>query len=479
MRLRRPDLHIRTRIALWIATICSALLVLMAVGVYTVFKQQLTASLDDTLSLRSGTYRQLIDFSTSPPSLRVFRDPDRQLFSGEAVLRLYRTDGTILDNPSPATGLTGEERNLVLAAATGNADVYRTVDLASDEAYRLIASPIGDPGPNRVVLVTGLEHSRIDSPLRLLRIILFIAVPVTAGGVGLGGYWIAQRALRPVSAMVATARVITRGDLARRVPGADSGDELGHLATTLNSMIERLGEAIERERRFTADASHELRTPLTAIETSIDVTLAHDRSPDEYRRVLAVIRGQTRRLDHLANQLLLLSRLGADEVRRTFAPVELNGLLEAVTEAFRDDHPRATVTADIPGESFTVDGDVELLARAVMNLLDNAATHVGETVHVSLRVRRDGRRALVTIADDGPGIPPTLADEVFRRFRRGEAARSSRGTGLGLSIVEAIVTCHGGTVSLVSSEASSGARFQIALPLAESGHRAGSNGKTG
>src|SRR5262249_18807293 len=147
----------------------------------------------------------------------------------------------------------------------------------------------------------------------------------------------------------------------------------------------------------------------SAIETGIDVTLAHDRAPDEYRHVLALIRGQTRRLDHLANQLLLLSRLDADEVRGTFAPVELNGLLEAVTEAFLDGHPRATLTADIPADSFTVDGDVELLARAVMNLLDNAATHAGETVAVRLNVRRDGGCVVVTIADDGPGIPPALA----------------------------------------------------------------------
>jgi two-component system OmpR family sensor kinase len=471
MRPRRPNLHIRTRIALWIAAISSALLVVMAVTVFGVFQQQLVASLDDTLSLRAASNRDLVDLSTSPPSLRIVRDPARELFSGEAVLRLYRSDGTLLDDASPATGRTDEERELVLAAAKLGADVYRTVDLADDEDYRVVASLVGDPGPGQVVLVTGLERSRVNSPLRILRIILAIAVPVTAGGAGLGGYWVAQRALHPVSAMAATAQVITHGDLDQRVPGADSGDELGHLAATLNSMIARLGGAVERERRFTADAAHELRTPLAAIETGIDVTLAHERSPAEYRRVLALIRGQTRRLDHLANQLLLLSRLDADEVRGTFAPVELNGLLEAVVESFRDGHPHATVTADIPTESFIVAGDVELLARAVMNLLDNAATHAGETVTAALRVHRDGHVVVVSIADDGPGIPPALASDVFRRFRRGDAARSGRGTGLGLSIVEAIAICHGGTVRLASSGESAGARFEIALPLAAGGDR--------
>ncbi len=438
----------------------------MAVGVYGVFQRQLLTNLDDTLSLRATSNRQLIDLTTTPPSLKIEHVPNPELFSGEAVLRLYLGDGKLLTDASPATGLTRQESNVVRSAATSGTDVYATIDLAHDEDYRIVASPIGEPGPNQVVLITGLERSRVNSPLRILRIILAIAVPVTAGAAGLCGYWVALRALRPVSAMVTTAQDITRGDLTQRVPGVESGDELGRLAMTLNSMIERLSETVERERRFTSDASHELRTPLAAIETSIDVTLANERAPREYRRVLEAIRGQTRRLDRLANQLLLLSRLDADEMRRTFSPVELDGLLEAVVEAFSDNHPHTQLVADIPDQPLVVIGDIELLGRAVMNLLENSANHVGETVGVEISLRRDNGLARLTISDDGPGIPPALADEVFRRFGRGNSARTGRGTGLGLSIVQAIVTYHGGTILLARSPAPTGARFEITLPIA-------------
>jgi len=471
MILRR-NVHIRTRIALRIAAFSSALLILMAVGVIGVFQQQLFAGLDDVLSVRAESNQQLIDFGTTPPSLRLVDDPNRELLTGEAVLRLYAVDGTLLTDASPETGVTPDERAAVLAVAPGR-DVRKTVDLADDEDYRVVAKLVGNHGTGPVVLVTGLEQSRASGPLRTLRIILAIAIPATVAGTALGGYWVARRALQPVSEMTTTAQHITRyGDLSKRVPGSDTGDELGHLAATLNVMIERINDTVERERRFTADASHELRTPLAAIEAGIDVTLANERSGDEYRRVLAIVRGQTRRLDRLANQLLLLSRLDGDDVRQTFAPIELNGLLEAVAESFTSAHPRAAFVTDIPADSVAVWGDNELLARAVMNVLENSVTHAGDDAAIVLGLRRDLSRVVITIEDDGPGIPPAFADSVFRRFRRVDG-HVVRGTGLGLSIVQAIVECHGGIVAFVAPNRSDGARLEIVLPATDESRSGG------
>jgi signal transduction histidine kinase len=462
---RPPSLHIRTRIALWIATISIGLLVLMASAVFATFDRQLKSNLDDTLSLRSDTNRQLVDLTSVPPSLVRSPDPEHERFQGEAVLRLYAGDGSLLSDSSPAAGTTAEVQALVQAAAARRSDLYRTIDLGGDEDYRVIASPIRVSDTSTVVLITGLEQERVTGPLRILRLILLIAVPVTAAAAGLGGYWIARRALLPVAAMTETARRISRGDLHQRVPGATANDELGRLAATLNAMIARLGETVERERRFTADASHELRTPLAAIETGIDVTLAHERSAAEYRRVLTVVRGQATRLNTLANRLLLLSRLDADELRSTFTTVELSGLLEAVVDSFRDGHPEATLQLFNSPEPLEVRGDLQLLARAAVNLLENAVIHGGARVGVTIRLTASGDRALLVIEDDGPGIPPDLAAGIFQRFRRGDAARSRGGAGLGLAIVEAIVLCHRGSVRLVTSPGARGARFEILLPL--------------
>ena len=334
MRLRRLDVRIRTRIALWIAAIAIGLLVLMAAAVYVTFDRQLNASLDQTIALQAGANRQFIDDTRDPPTLSLSSDPGGERLEGEAVLRLYAADGQLLADGSPAVAITSDEQAAAQTAAETGRDISRTIELGDDHFYRLLFSPVPVAGAADVVLVTGLNRSRVTEPLGILRLILFIAVPVTAAGAGLGGYWISRRALKPVDAMSATAVKITHGDLHERVPGAEAGDELGRLAATLNAMIERLNETVERERRFTADASHELRTPLAAIETGIDVTLAHERPAAEYRRVLGVVRGQAGRLNLLANQLLLLSRLDSNQLQRTFTSLELGGLLEAVVESF-------------------------------------------------------------------------------------------------------------------------------------------------
>src|SRR5262249_33987624 len=149
----------------------------------------------------------------------------------------------------------------------------------------------------------------------------------------------------------------------------------------------------------------ELRTPLATIEAGIDVTLSHERDPAEYRRVLGVVREQTQALHMLARQLLLLSRLDTQDLRSSFVQIELVGLVEAVVDSFRDAHPQATVRASISDESIHVLGEVELLARALMNLLENAVAHVGPGVQIFLDVRLEPNRcAVISVTDDGPGV---------------------------------------------------------------------------
>jgi two-component system OmpR family sensor kinase len=468
MRRPRLSLRIRARIALTICVVSTGLLILMSAAIYIVFNRQLTVNLDDTLALRAEANIQLVDASHVPPVLPVSSDPRQELSMGEAVLRLYARDGSMLADASPATGVGADEQSLVLAALAKGQELYRTIDLANDEDYRVVASPISTGRVVSGVLITGLERSRVNKPLALLRFILLVATPLTAAVLALGGYWIARRALRPVAAMTATAERITHGDLHQRIAGSSTNDELGDLAATLNSMLARLSETVDRERRFTADASHELRTPLAAIETGIDVTLSQERGLAEYRRVLSVVRAQTQRLHSLAHQLLLLSRLDAEEVQVGFGRVDLGGLVEAVAESFRDHHQEATLRIDAPPTPLEVRGDLELLARALRNLLDNAAVHVAPNVSITIALREEpGNMALIMIEDDGPGIATDLAPEVFRRFRRGDQARAGGGTGLGLGIVEAIALAHGGSARLATPSEGRGARFELRLSLAK------------
>src|SRR4051812_38131128 len=152
MRLPLPNLRIRTRIALTVSAVSIGLLVLLAVTVYAVFDRELQSNLDSTLGLRAESNLQLVDLSGAAPALQVASDPGQERLAGEAVLRLYASDGSVLQDASPATGMTGEERTLVLDALAVDHDVYRTIDLGDDEDYRVVASRIDVPDSNPVVL---------------------------------------------------------------------------------------------------------------------------------------------------------------------------------------------------------------------------------------------------------------------------------------------------------------------------------------
>ena len=469
MRRSLRNLPIRAKVAFAILALSVGTLILMSFAVYAAFERQLENNLDDTVRLRASSNHQLIDSTQVPPLLDAGSDPGSERSQGKAVLRLFSAGGEVLKDASPEAGTSPEEQALVLRAAAAGTDVYATIDLGSDEDFRVVASPVRAGGTITGVLLTGVERSQVNKPLSVLRIILVIAIPMTSLVLALGSFWIARGALGPVAKITVTARQIARGDLRRRIEGVAAKDEIGELAETLNTMFARLEETVERERRFTADASHELRTPLAAIETSIEVTLSQSRGSAEYRHTLEAVRDQARRLTSLTRQLLLLSRLDSEQAQREFERVDLRGVVEAVSASFADSNPQATVSVEGANEVIEVNGDIELLARAILNILDNAAKHVGPSVSLVVTVssKLGEGRARVTIADNGPGIPPQLAAEVFQRFRRGDSSRTTGGSGLGLAIVAGIMKLHGGEVRLgTSPNGAGGTSFELLIPLA-------------
>lgn len=458
---------IRTRIALSIFALAAGLLIIMSVMVYIAFEQQLRATLDDTLRLQAASNLERVDASATPPILDVGSDPGQERFAGEAVLRLYDLHANMLVDGSPASASADAERDVVRAVIATSNDVYRTIELSENEAYRVLASPVRRAGTITGVVVTGIEWSRVNQPLETLRLILLIAIALTALALAGGAYFVARRALYPVALITATARRITNGDLHQRIASTSIRDELGELTSTLNSMIARLAETVDRERRFTADAAHELRTPLATITAGIDVMLLHNRRPDEYRRLLGIIREQTHGLTALSQQLLLLSRLDTQDVWNDFETIELTGLVDAIAEAFQDAHPDVTLSQQLLDEPLYVRGDPELVTRAIVNILDNAVSHVGPTVRLHIIVQHTpGGSAQLVVIDDGPGIPQDLAPAVFQRFRLGDASRSQGGSGLGLAIVEAIMHGHRGSVRLLPNQKGEGARFALTFPVA-------------
>jgi two-component system, OmpR family, sensor kinase len=308
--------------------------------------------------------------------------------------------------------------------------------------------------------------SDIDHTLARVRVILLLGVLGGTVLALLGGLATAARAMRPIKQLTEAAREIERTrDPTLRVPLPESEDEVAELAGTVDNMLGALEaaradthEALERQREFVADASHELRTPLTSLLANLEL-LGEELDGEQADTAQAALRS-ARRMRRLVGDLLLLARADA---RRTQSrsPTDLaDVLLEAASELgpVADDHELS-----IDAQPAVVPGVKDELHRLTLNLIENATRHTPPGTRIRASTAIDNGTAVLTVEDDGPGIPPELGPRVFDRFVRGPRA-ANRGSGLGLAIVRAVAESHGGTVTLERPAGGTGARFVIAIP---------------
>lgn len=302
-----------------------------------------------------------------------------------------------------------------------------------------------------------------------------VATAIRTGSVGLvllvlplsALLWMAiGRTLAPVEAIRERADAITGEQLSQRVPEPAQMDEIGRLARTINAMLARLNASADSERRFLADAAHELRSPVASLRAQLETAQrsGHDSTPTDLPDLLA----DTLRMQQLVDQLLLLARSDAGMVGRLEVAVDLDDTVHGVVESRRAEGRHREVGIDVRRvEAVQVTGDPGLLEQVVRNLVDNAVRYARHTVGVTLTAVDD--QAVLTVDDDGPGIPAEERERVFERFTRLDDARHrvEGGVGLGLAIVADIVHAHGGTVVVLDSP-TGGARLQVTLPLSPS-----------
>jgi signal transduction histidine kinase len=305
-----------------------------------------------------------------------------------------------------------------------------------------------------------------------------LLITLTAGSLAtliialLGGYWLADRAMRPVHTITQAARTIGETDLSRRL-NLKGKDELGELANTFDGMLGRLQAAFDRQRQFVADASHELRTPLTIVNLETSRTLGSQRKAEEYRQALSTIQSENDYMTVLVNDLLTLARMDAGQAVMQSLPVDLSDVTVETIERLTPLATRNNVrleAGDLPEARIL--GDRQHLVQMVSNLVDNAIKYVdGENKKVSVETGTNGETAWVRISDNGPGISqehlPHLFDRFYRidrsRTRAGDGSADSKtpgGSGLGLSIVQWIARSHGGEIK-VESQVGTGTSFEV------------------
>jgi signal transduction histidine kinase len=388
-----------------------------------------------------------------------------QLESGRPpVLEVAGSDEQLVQVMTPAGAVVASSSNIAgepAVARLAPGQSARVITPLDNDPFVAVAESAQTADGQRIVVVGRALVDVLDTTTVLTQL-LIIGVPVMVAVVGLTTWFAVGRALAPVEAIRREVDEISAAQLHRRVPQPKADDEIGRLAATMNLMLERLEAARNSQRRFVSDASHELRSPITTIRQYAEVALAH---PDRMtaQELADVVLAEQTRMQGLVEDLLLLAR--ADErVPPSRAPVDLDDL------AFEEGHRlRATTSkrVDTSGVGAArVQGDADALHRVVRNLGENAARHASSRVDIALTDLGDD--VVLTVDDDGPGIPDAERERVLQRFVRLDEARSrdDGGSGLGLAIVDEVARAHGGSVS-ISQSPLGGARIEVRLPTAD------------
>jgi two-component system, OmpR family, sensor kinase len=429
---------LRARVALAAATAIVLAVVLLAIAVPAVLSDQLRGALDDDLQRRAAEVAQLN--AATPAQLTEPGALEGRLGGSALLVEVLDRRGRIVVRSSGLGGRLLPFNGAVRSALQRREPAFADDALGTDRV-RMYAAPLGSLGRGAAaggaVVVAGTTSGiqRTLDHTRTLVLLCALVAGLLAAGLAT---WLTRRALRPLTRLSAGARAIERsGDAAERLPEPPVRDEVGELAGTLNAMLASLERAREAEHRFVGDASHELRTPLTALRGNAAYVARHGADP----AVLADIEADAARLSALLESLLALAREDAAAPVKG-EPVDLAELARGLD---------AEVDAPAP---VWVLGERPALERALENLVANAHRHGRGRVTVTVGAR-DGW-AQVTVADEGPGIPPEQAARAFERFWRAPDARGE-GSGLGLAIVRAIAERHGGRVTV------DGPRFTLAI----------------
>ena len=340
----------------------------------------------------------------------------------------------------------------------------RLVDTDSSQDYVLdFWLPVGWEGG---LWVRGLLEApdRAQSMPALLWVAV-VTLPLFLLLAAVGGYWIARRAFHPLEDITATADAISQAsDLSARVTVPPGSNEFSRLASTFNQMFARLERSFEAETQFTADASHELRTPVSVIKSACEYAEKYGETPEEQRETIAMIHRQADKMSQLIGQLLSITRLdqGTETARRE--KIDLTDLARTVCAEGPWPADRLVLEADGPLPAWA---DKTLITRLLQNLIDNGFKYGKPDGHVWVVLRPSADEILLTVRDDGKGIPPAEQEKVWQRFYQVDPARGEKsGAGLGLSMVQKIAQAHGGHMTLESDPAW-GSAFTLHLPHRE------------
>jgi heavy metal sensor kinase len=380
----------------------------------------------------------------------------------EAFAQLLGADGRVLQSSEDLADEPLVEPDVV------EGEVVFGRRVATEEEVvpaRLLAVTVAGGG----ALVVGASLEDQQDALGLLLAQLLIGGPVAVALASVVGWLVAGAALRPVERLRVEAEAVSGSEPGRRLAVPATGDELARLGESLNRMLGRLEEAVERERRFVGDASHELRTPLANLKAELELALRRARTPDELVGALRSAAEETDRLTSLAEDLLVLARSEGGRLSIRREALDAARLVRDTVASFAGRALELGVSLATRGaeEKLHADLDPARMRQALGNAIDNALRHTPRGGRVGVEIRREGDALVIEVTDTGGGFDPTFLVRAFEPFSRSDEARGRThgGAGLGLAIVRAVADAHGGSVE-AGNRPDGGASVTMRVPRA-------------
>ena len=476
MRLVRR-LSLRSRLLFAVVAAVAIALTLASISTRAALRSFLLSRVDNTLASSTEAIGRRLDGDSGDQRPEALRE----LVPSRTFVQVRSRTGVVVTSSIVGTSDS---------AATPDLDsvgLGKTIGLGPNPAFRTVRAIETGVAPFRVELST-LANGRelivavsLDEAISTVRRLDTSGIGVAAFSLAVAaaaGWFLVRVGLRPLREVERTAAAIATGEFSRRVPGGSTRTELGRLATTFNSMVDRIQDAFairdsdeqelresdERMRRFVGDASHELRTPLAAVAAYSELfDLGADQRPDDLERTMRGIRKETSRMGVLVQDLLTLARID-DGLPLAPRRVELVSIAADAITAAKVIDPAWPIRLSAV-QPIDLTADAAQLRRVLDNLLANVRAHTPAGTQTELVLHANGSQATITVTDDGPGMTAEQASRVFERFYRVDPSRSRRsgGAGLGLSIADAIVQSHRGTIC-VRSAPGLGTSFVITLP---------------
>jgi two-component system OmpR family sensor kinase len=477
---------VRFRLTLWYTAVLTFVLIVLSVITYFIFWRSTLQRTDVNLSELSEAFLTTLDAEvkdqSGPDSLKLagqvaitehrFRDHVFAIFDSAGNIVVSSQD--VLPVP-PATGsaasglLSSRSFQRFLDASSRSDRLFGKVR-GGEDGYRGFARHFSSLGKTYTLVILQSLQPQQEMLEEVTSTFAWV-IPIAIVLASVGGYFLARKSLAPVVAMSSQAGRIGAANLHERLAVQNERDELGQLARSFNSLLDRLSQSFERQRRFMADASHELRTPVAILRGEAEVALSQQgRSPEEYRESLGVLHQEAERLTHIVEDLFTLTRADAGQYLLQPRAFYLDELVGECVHSARTLASAKKISLNFEEASESpIHADESLLRRMILNLLDNGIKYTPEGGRVTVTCRRAADEYVLSVTDTGGGIPADLQPRIFERFFRADKARSRAendggGAGLGLSISRWIAEAHHGRLELTRSD-SVGSTFTAYLPM--------------